>query len=79
MEGCKLNYGKYKNARNASWQCLLDFKIDKLPVLVTDIIYQCNNIRLIKDSHAKILADKSGMTLAEGDVFTIIYKDTEPS
>ena len=27
-----MNYGIYKNARNASWQCLIDCKISELPI-----------------------------------------------
>ncbi len=27
-----MNYGIYKNARNASWQCLIDCGVDSLPI-----------------------------------------------
>lgn len=75
-----MDYGKYKNARNASWQCILDFKINKLPVMITDIIKKSNNIKLLKNSDIDILADgESGKTICENDCFFIIYKDTENS
>jgi len=75
-----LDYGKYKNARNASWQCLLDYGIDRLPVMITHIIKQSNNIRLFKDSNAHILKkDEIGRTIIHNSIFEIIYKDIEPS
>lgn len=75
-----MDYGKYKGARNASWQCILDFNISKLPVMVTDIIKKSENIRLFKDSDIHKLADfESGKTIFHNNTFEIIYKDTEPS
>lgn len=32
-----MNYGIYKNARNASWQCLIDCQVLKLPIKVVQI------------------------------------------
>ncbi len=75
-----LDYGKYKAARNASWQCIIDYNIDKLPVLVTSIIEKSNNIRIIKNSHANVLSKKdSGMTICKNKIFNIIYRDSESS
>lgn len=75
-----LEYGKYKKARNASWQCILDYKINKLPIMVTDIINQSKNIRLFKNSDVNFLEKEiSGKTIFHNDVFEIIYRDTEPS
>lgn len=75
-----LDYGKYKDARNASWQCILDYKIDKLPVIVTDIVNQSKNMRLIKNSEVNILKDKdSGITIYQDKIFNIIFRDTESS
>lgn len=75
-----MDYGKYKNARNASWQCILDYNIKSLPVSVTKIIRQSDNIKLIKNSEIKKLQnDKSGITIKKKDIFYIIYRDTEPS
>ena len=33
-------YGKYQQSRNASWQCLIDCGVDRLPVVVSDIARQ---------------------------------------
>lgn len=75
-----MDYGKYKNARNASWQCLIDFNINKLPVMVTDIIIKSGNIKLLKNSDVDILSGgESGKTVCENGYFNIIYKDTENS
>lgn len=75
-----MDYGKYKNARNASWQCILDFNIDKLPVKVSDIILKSENISLHKNSDMNILKDgESGKTISSGDKFKVIYRDTENS
>lgn len=75
-----MNYGKYKNARNASWQCILDYKINKLPVIVTNIITQSDNIKLYKNSQLNILKEKdSGMTIFKNKTFNIIYRDSDNS
>ncbi len=75
-----MDYGKYKTARNASWQCLIDYNIDRLPVMISSIVEKSENIRLIKNSRVNILKDKSsGMTVCENKIFNIIYNDTENS
>lgn len=75
-----MDYGKYKDARNASWQCILDFNINKLPVIVTDIIKKSENIRLFKDSDVHMLEEgESGKTILHNGFFEIVYRDTEPS
>lgn len=75
-----MDYGKYKNARNASWQCLIDYNINELPIKVTSIIRKSDNIKLLKNSDVNLLKDNdSGMTICNNKVFTIIYKDNESS
>lgn len=75
-----MDYGKYKDARNASWQCILDFNINKLPVMVTDIIKKSESIRLFKDSDVHMLEEgESGKTILHNGFFEIVYRDTEPS
>ena len=75
-----MDYGKYKNARNASWQCLLNYNINELPVKVTDIVKKSKDIKLLKNSQINILGEsESGITVLIDNIFNIIYKDTEPS
>ena len=75
-----MDYGKYKDARNASWQCILDFNINKLPVMVTDIIKKSESIRLFKDSDVHMLEEgERGKTILHNGFFEIVYRDTEPS
>ena len=35
------SYGIYKDVRNAGWKCLVDYKIDSLPVKVSSIVRRC--------------------------------------
>ena len=73
-----MDYGKYKDARNASWQCILDFNINKLPVMVTDIIKKSESIRLFKESDVHMLENsESGKTILHNGFFEIVYRDTE--
>jgi len=72
-----LNYGKYKQARNASWQCLIDYKINSLPVKVSQIAKQ-SDITLLKNSVANLLSkNESGITLVQDDKLYIIYADEQ--
>ena len=74
-----MNYGKYKNARNASWQCLIDFNVSSLPVMVSKIA-KASDIAIIKNSIVGLLkTDKSGITIFQNKKFYIIYNDTENS
>lgn len=69
-------YGAYKNARNASWQVLIDFKISTVPVRVTDIT-NASGISLIKNTDVNELKDNEvGISLHDGDGWYIIYDDT---
>lgn len=73
-----MDYGKYKQARNASWQCIIDYGINHLPVKINTIIRQSENIKLCKNSLADMLPDgKSGMTIYKNGVFYIIYNDLD--
>lgn len=75
-----MDYGKYKDARNASWQCILDYNIYKLPVIVSDIIKKSSNINLLKNSQVNFLKpNESGLTIVENKTFKIIYNDNENS
>lgn len=60
-------YGLYKNARNASWQCLIDYKIDKLPINVVGIAKQAN-IKIIKNIDVgELQPSESGASILDGD------------
>lgn len=72
-----MNYGKYKQARNASWQCLIDYKINSLPVKVSQIAKQAD-ITLLKNSAVNLLhQNESGTTLMQNDKLYIIYADEQ--
>lgn len=72
-----MNYGQYKNARNASWQCLIDYNINSLPVKVSQIAKQAD-IVLLKNSVVNLLSEnESGMTLSQDDRLYIIYADEQ--
>ena len=72
-------YGVYKTARNASWQCLSDYKVDSLPVKVSEIAKQAG-IVILKNSDVNELEEgQSGLTTWQDGKFYIVYRDTEPS
>ncbi len=72
-----MNYGKYKQARNASWQCLIDYKVNSLPVKVSQIAKQ-SDITLLKNSVANLLSkNESGITLMQDDKLYIVYADEQ--
>jgi len=73
-----LLYGSYKNARNAAWQCLLDFNISELPVKPSTIAKQ-SGIKIIKNSSINELSKgESGATYLINSKWYIVYNDTEP-
>ncbi len=65
------SYGKYKNARNASWQCLIDCGITSLPVSLTQLgtrldirLYRYSqNAGLIRDTDLAELLGADGFSL----------------
>lgn len=74
-----MTYGKYKTARNASWQCLIDNNITSLPVSVTKIATN-NGIIIQKYSESnsnRLNEDEIGSTYFIGDKIIIVYRDTE--
>lgn len=71
-------YGVYKNARNAAWQCLIDYNVSALPVKVTAIAKQAG-IKIIKNCKIDILPEEvSGMTIFDDGQFYIVYRDGYP-
>ena len=68
-------YGLYKYLRDGSWQCLLQNKIDKLPVDVLAIAKRLK-IRVVKNSQAAALTPhESGKSFFDGEEWFIIYND----
>ncbi len=67
-----MNYGIYKNARNASWQCLIDYKIKELPVNIKSIAQQAN-IKILNNSDVNILnPSENGASILRNDKWYII-------
>lgn len=72
-------YGIYKGARNAAWHCLIDFKVNSLPVIVSRIA-SAADISIIKNSYVNYLKpSQSGKTFVQKEKFYIVYNDTENS
>lgn len=71
-------YGVYKKVRNASWQALIDNKVDSLPVDIVQIA--CNNgIRLLKNSQVSELRNgEVGISMFDGSQWFIVYDDLLP-
>ncbi len=72
-----MNYSYYKKSRNASWQVLIDFKIDKLPINVVDIAYR-SNINVLRNSETNYLQkDEDAISFLKDNVWYVIYDDTK--
>ena len=74
-----MNYGKYKNARDASWLCIIDYNLCRLPIKVADIAKQAG-IMVLKYSELdknRLSDGESGATFFEDDTIYIVYRDTE--
>lgn len=70
------NYGKYKDARNASWNVLINHNINSLPVSVTEICKN-ENIIIAKNSNVHLLQNNEySKTMLVNDKWYIIYDDT---
>lgn len=68
-------YGKYENARNASWQCLIEYNISSLPVPVLQIA-KAAGIKVIKNSKVNwLLPNESGVSIIRGNQWYIVYND----
>lgn len=74
-----MNYDVYKGVRNASWKCLIDCKIDRLPTELGKIC-KANGIQIKKNStldQDKLLPNERGKThYIDGKCF-IIVRDTD--
>lgn len=71
-------YGKYKQARNAAWQCLIDYNVTSLPVKILEIVKD-SGIKAVKDSVAdKLIKSQKGRSYIYKNEILIIYDDTLP-
>lgn len=70
-------YGKYKQSRNASWETLIEFGINTLPVIPLDICKQAG-IMVYKNSDAQLLTGTQiGLSFYHNGSFRIIIDDTQ--
>ncbi len=71
-----MEYGVYKNARNASWQCLIDCGITELPINPVQVAAHYGII--CKQATADWLKGASGQIIAVKDKVYILVNDAEP-
>ncbi len=72
-------YAIYKNIRNSTWQCLLDFQINSLPVDVLKIATMAG-VHVIKNSLIRDLRPgEYGKAYFNGQKWIVIYDDTKPT
>lgn len=68
-------YGAYKNVRNASWQCLIDYKVTDLPVDLVRIADEAGIIICKNSEVHELTGCESGACILEGDQWYLIYDD----
>lgn len=76
-------YGKYKNSRNAAWQCLIENHVHSLPVSVSGIAKSngiriatySKNLDLIRKLGRSELMEKDGFSLLTSGGPIILYRD----
>lgn len=71
-----MEYGIYKNARNASWQCLIDCGVSSLPIKPVKISAQYGII--CKMATSKQLKGASGEISAIGNEIYISFREDDP-
>jgi Zn-dependent peptidase ImmA (M78 family) len=70
-------YGMYRHCRDAAWQCLIDFNVTSVPVMLTPIVRKME-IKVIKDSVIHELRhNESGVSIFDGTSWYIVYNDSE--
>lgn len=70
-------YGSYKNGRDASWRCLIDYKIKQLPV---DVFYiaACAGIKILANNDVDMLSpEESAISFRIDGEWYIVYDDTK--
>lgn len=70
-----ISYGMYRRVRDASWQTLIDFNIDRLPVDIVKIASDCR-ISIIKNKELhELRKGEAGISILHGGEWFIIYDD----
>lgn len=71
-------YGKYQNARDAAWQCLIDYCILSLPINILKLA-KAMRIKVVKNSVVhKLKPGESGRSFFSNNQWVIVYNDSEP-
>ena len=70
-------YGFYKNIRNASWQALLDFGCDRLPIGLSSICDQLGIVLLDNTTAQELRPTESGVAVKQDSVWYIVFDDTD--
>lgn len=72
-----MNYGAYRKLRNSAWQCLADFKIDRLPIDIMKIAREAG-VRIVENSSVHELEDgEYGRSYYDGETWVIIFDDLQ--
>lgn len=72
-------YGIYQAIRHSSWQCLLDFHINRLPVDLLKIT-RTMGVRVIKNSLVDdLLPGENGKAYYDGKQWILLYDDRNPT
>lgn len=68
-------YGIYRNIRDCAWQCLLDFRVDRLPVNISQIARNAH-VHVIKNSLCnKLRPNEHARSYYDGKTWIIVYND----
>ena len=70
-----MKYGKYKEARNAAWQALIDFFVKSLPIPIASIANTAG-ITLVKST--ELPPRIAGITTQRDNTWTIMYRTDMP-
>lgn len=74
-----MQYGVYKNVRNASWQCLIDCNITELPTSLSDICEKYK-ITIVENKELKqnsLTENQRGKRLIIDNKYYIVVRDTD--
>lgn len=83
----KDSYGRYQDARNASWDCLIRHRVQTLPVSISRILRAegvligryCDNAAQLRKSSLDWLMDNDGFTLQDSNGRLYVYYNEQCS